>query len=194
MGICLIAYSVSASHLDAVLAEPALAWRVLEAEDDSSYLEQLAADNRTSWLLRLLGKAKPPRAPSTLSLADAERRELDVDKAWDGLRHCIALCAPGAPNFFEGDGKVGTFEVGYGPALHVRPDTIAKCAAAIESLDEDTLLKAFRTADFKGVYLEALWKRQDEEAESYLLENYRDFRQFIQHCAARRQAALLQYT
>lgn len=194
MGICLIAYSVSASHLDAILAEPALVWRVLEAEDDSSYLEQLAADNRSSLLQRLLGKAKPPRAPSTLGLADPRRRELDVDKAWDGLRHCIALCAPGTPDFFQGDGKIGSFEVGYGPALYVKPDTIAKCAAAIESLDEDTLLKAFRSADFKGVYLEALWQRQDEEAESYLLENYREFRPFIQHCAAHRQAAILQYT
>lgn len=194
MGICLIAYSLSASHLDAVLAEPALIWRVLEAEDDSSYLEQLAADNRTSLLQRLLGRAKPPRAPSTLSLADPERRELDVDKSWDGLRHCVALCAPDAANFFEGDGKIGDFEVGYGPALYVGPDTVARCAAALASLDEGTLLKAFRTADFKGVYLEALWKRQDEEAESYLLENYRDFGQFIQHCAAHRQAAILQYT
>lgn len=194
MGICLIAYSVSASHLDAILAEPALVWQVLEAEDDSNYLEQLAADNRTSLLQRLLGKAKPARAPSTLSLADPQRRELDVDKSWDGLRHCLAHCSPGAPNFFEGDGKIGNFEVGYGPALCVRPDTIAKCAAALGALDEDMLLKAFRTADFKGVYLEALWKRQDEEAESYLLENYRDFRKFVQHGAAHGQAAVLQYT
>jgi len=167
---------------------------VLDTEDDASYLEQLAADNRPSLLQRLLGKARPARAPSTLTLADANRKLLDVDKAWDGLRHCISLCAPEAPNFFEGDGKVGSFEVGYGPALYVRPDTIKPCAAATESLDEGTLLKAFRTADFKGVYLEALWKRQDEQAESYLLENYRDFRQFIQHCAAQGQAAILQYT
>jgi hypothetical protein len=194
MGICFVAYSVSLQNLASVQADPALVWHVLESEDDSAYLRQLAEDAKTSLLQRLFGKKKVLAAPKSLSFSRAELRVLDLDKSWDGLRHCIKLCAPNAPDFFEGDGQIGSIEVGYGPALFAESHTVARFSEALEGVSEEALLEALRTADFKGIYLDGLWKRQDEDARSYLLENFRELRAFAAHCSSHDQAAVLQFT
>jgi len=193
MGICFLAYSLSPHNLASVGASPALVWRVLESDDEAAYLRQLAKDGKTSLLQRLLGKTKAVAPPQSLSFSDAELKMLDLDKSWDGLRHCIRLCAPDSPDFFEGDGQIGSIEVGYGPALFAEGPTIARYARSLEGITDDALLATLRTADFSGVYLDGLWKRQDEDAESYLLENFHDLRAFIAHCASHGQAALLQF-
>lgn len=194
MGICFVAYSISPHNLATVRADPALVWRVLESEDDAAYLKQLAEDNKTSLLQRLFGKKKAPAVPKSLSFSEAEMSVLDLDKSWDGLRHCIQLCAPDAPAFFEGEGQIGAIDVGYGPALFIESHTVARYAQALEGISEDTLLEKLRTSDFEGVYLDGLWKRQDEEARAYLLENFRDLRAFTAHCASQGQAAILHFT
>jgi hypothetical protein len=194
MGVCFVAYSVSNSNLALILADPPLVWRVLDTESDASYLKQLAADSRPSLLQRLFGKPNSVPLPKSLCFAEGELRVLDVDKAWDGLRLCIKRCAPDAPDFFEGGGQVGSFEVGYGPALYAKSETIADYAAALDGIDEAALLDQLRSADFRGVYLEDVWKRHDEDAKSYLLENFRDLHAFAKHCAAHQQAAILQFT
>ena len=89
MGVCFVAYSVSRENLALILADPPLVWRVLDTESDSSYLKQLAAANSVSLLRRLFGAPKAAPQPKSLSFSDGELRELDVDKAWDGLRLCI---------------------------------------------------------------------------------------------------------
>lgn len=194
MGVCFVAYAVSQRNLALILADPPLVWQVLDTESDASYLKQLAAENRQSVLKRLFGAPKAVPEPKSLSFSPGELRELDVDKAWDGLRLCIQQCAPNAPDFFAGDGQVGRFEVGYGPALYAKSETMAGFASALESIDEAALLDKLRAADFKGVYLEGVWKRQDEDARSYLLENFRELGAFAKHCAAHQHAAILQFT
>jgi len=194
MGVCFVAYSVSRSNLELILADPPLVWRVLDTESDASYLKELASQNRPSLLHRLFGTPTSVPEPKSLSFSDGELRELDVDKAWDALRLCISQCAPNAPDFFEGDGQVGSFETGYGPALYAKSETIADFANALENIDEFCLLDKFRSADFKDVYLSAVWKRQDDDARSYLLENFRELQAFTKHCVAHKHAAILQFT
>lgn len=194
MGVCFVAYSISKSNLALILADPPLVWRVLDRESDAGYLAQLAVENRSSLLNRLFGKPKPTSKPKSLTFLESELRELDVDKAWDGLRLCIKQCVPNAPDFFEGQGKIGNFEIGYGPALYATSEIIAAFASALQGIEEAALVDKLRTADFKGVYLADVWKRQDEVAKSYLLENFRDLRAFARHCTAHDQAAILQFT
>lgn len=194
MGVCFVAYSVSRSNLALILADPPLVWRVLDTESDASYLKQLAADSRPTLLQRLLGAPRARPQPKSLSFVEGELRELDVDKAWDGLRLCIRQCAPEAPDFFNGDGKVGSFEIGYGPALFAKNETISEFASALEGIDEADLLDKLRTGDFDDVYLSGVWKRRDEEARSYLLENFRELHAFTKHCVAHQLAAILQFT
>ncbi len=194
MGVCFVAYSVSPSNLEKIKADPPLVWHVLEPEDDSAYLRQLEADSKQSLLQRWFGKPKPLAEPQSLVFEDGELKVLDTDKAWDGLRLCIKLCAPQAPDFFEGDGQLGDFEVGYSPAQYVEPGTITRFAAALDGIQEAELLHQLQVADFKGVYLEGVWNARDEEAQSYLLENFRELRAFIKHCNAHGHAAVLQFT
>jgi hypothetical protein len=177
-----------------ILADPPLVWRVLDPESDASYLKQLAAENRPSLLQRLFGSPRAAPEPKSLSFSNGELRELDVDKAWDGLRLCVQQCAPNAPDFFEGDGQVGSFEIGYGPALYSKGETIADFASALEGIDDVTLLDRFKSADFEDVYLADVWKRKDAEAQSYLLENFRELQAFAKHCVVHRHAAILQFT
>lgn len=194
MGICFTAYALGTGNLEQVLADPPLVWQVLEQEDPQAYLNQLEALAGQSWLQRLMGRPAPRPQPRQLAFGPQELRPLELDKAWDGLRCCLQLCAPDAPDLFEGDGPVGDFEVGYGPALHVRADTLARYAAAIAPVDEAALLASFARADFHDVYLAGLWQRQDEDARSYLLENYRELQAFAQHCTRHGLGAVLQFS
>lgn len=194
MGICFLAYSLNPGNLALVRADPALVWRVLEPEDDAAYRRQLAEDSKTTLLQRLLGRTKTPASPKAIEFSDSELKVLDLDKSWDGLRHGIRLCAAESPGFFEGDGQIGAIEVGYGPALFVESGTIARFSQALAGIQEDDLLQTLRTADFDGVYLDGVWKRRDEDAQAYLLENFRDLRAFVEHCASQGQAAILQFT
>lgn len=194
MGICLVAYTVSPANLALIQAEPSLVWRVIEPDDEDAYLRQLAADSKSSLLQRLFGRAKVQPSPKTLTFGDGELSVLDMDKAWDGVRTCIQLCAPGAPDLLAGEGRIGSFEVGYGPALYVTSETVARFAAAVDGITEDALLERFATADFADVYLADLWKQQDEDARSYLLENFGELQGFTRQCAAQGHAVVLQFT
>lgn len=194
MGVCFVAYSVSCANLARVQADPPLVWQVLEPEDDSRYLQQLASEGQNPWWQRLLGRKRPEPVPHKLAFATGELRAVDLDKSWDGLRLCIRHCAPAAPDFFEGDGQVGDFEVGCAPAQFVHSATMARFAEALDGIGEDRLLEPLARADFEDVYLAGVWQRRDEEARSYLLENFRELRGFAQHCATHDQAAILQFT
>lgn len=194
MGVCLIAYSIGPANLTRVLADPPLVWRLLEADDDSAYLQQLALQARPTLWQRLRGQRPPAPTPQPLVLAPDEGRVLELDKSWDGLRRCLQLLAPQAPDLFAGDGQVGSFEVGHGPALFVRPETLARAAAAFEGLEDTQLLQTLRTVDFSGAYLAALWATRSDEAADYLLENAHDLQDFLRHAATHGQGAVLQFT
>ena len=194
MGVCLLAYSISTENLGRVRADPPLVWRVLDGDDDTNYLKQLASDSKHSLIQRLFGKRQTLPTPQSIRFSEGERRALDVDKSWDGLRACIRYCAPQAPDMFAGDGKIGDFEVGYGHALYVRSETMSALDATLKDITEVQLLQALQSVNFKGVYLENLWSRNSGDATAYLLENYRDLQAFVRHCAAHQHGAILQFT
>ncbi len=196
MGICCSLYALSPEQLARLRADPPLIWRLLEPDDASTYLAEIAPPQRASWLQRLLGRAQTPAAPAVAvpDFPGHERLEADLDKSWDGLRHCIGRCAPDAPDFFAGDGPIGRIEVGYGPALAVDSDTLARYAALLEGVGEEGLRRQLQSSDFKDVYLGDLWRRQGADVEDYLLENFRELLGFLRQAAAQGQAAVICYT
>lgn len=194
MGICFVAYSISTRNLERVLADPPLVWRVIDPDDDASYLRQLAAGSKRSLLQRLFAKPSPAPVLSPLVFSEAERRILDIDKSWDGLRTCIRACAPDAPDLIAGEGTVGDFEIGYGPALYAGRESLAGFSAALDRIGEAMLLDKLRTENFKDVYLSGTWKQNDADSMSYLLENFRELHAFARHCAVHEQAAIIQLT
>ena len=84
--------------------------------------------------------------------------------------------------------------MGYGPALAVDSDTLARYAALLEGVGEEGLRQQLQSSDFKDVYLGDLWRRQGADVEDYLLENFRELLGFLRQAAAQGQAAMICYT
>lgn len=196
MGICCSIHPLAPDQLARLRADPPLVWRLLEPEDEKPYLAELGAAQPVSWLQRLLGRGRTRTTPAVAvpDLPAPALDTLDLDKSWDGLRHCIGLCAPGAPDLFTGDGAIGRIEVGYGPALAVDSGTLARYAEALERIDEGRLLHQLLSSDFKDVYLGDLWRRRGADAEAYLLDNFRELLGFMRQAAAKGLAAVICYS
>ena len=193
MGVCFLAYAVADHHIERLLADPPLVWRLLEPDDEAAYLREIGFDARPSLWARLTGKAAaaPPPVPS-LNFAEQEMRMLDLDKSWDGINTCLKALAPGAPNFFEDGEPIGAIEVGYGPALCLLSAAMARIAAAYATVDTAALIEVSQRVDMADAYLSALWRRQDAESQAYLSENFAELQDFFQHTARHGLGAVIQ--
>lgn len=194
MGVCFVAYAVSDANIEAVLADPPLVWRVVESDDESSYLRELGRAAKPSLWERFFAKPRPAPVVRHLRFTEHELRLVDLDKSWDGLNACLKVCAPQAPNFFEGSGEVGKIEVGYGVALYHRSDTLRQIAQAYAGLSDAELLAAFRAADLKRAYPTGFWDPNNAELHAYLTENFAELKAFLQHTQAHSLGAILQFT
>lgn len=194
MGVCFVAYAVSDQNIDAILADPPLVWRVVSQEDDSSYLNALKAASRRSLLDRLLGRTPVLLEPKTLLLDEPQQHFVDLDKSWDGLNRVLAALTPSAPDFFDAPQCPGGIEVGYSPALYQRSPVVAQVAAAWADISMDDLTRALQSVDFRGAYLDGVWLRRDEEALSYLKENFILLQAFVVHARRHGLGALIQMT
>jgi Domain of unknown function (DUF1877) len=195
MGVCFVAFAVSDHHIAEILADPPLVWRVLDAEDDRSYLRELSSGDKPSLLEKLLGRTPPPpRIPRRLTFADTELKTVDLDKCWDLLNAALKLCAPDAPNFFEASGDVGRVDVGYGPAGYHRSEVMSRIAVAYLAVSEQAILEALRTADLKGVYRREIWEQPDAVAIDYVTEHFKELQAFVRHTADHSLGAILQST
>lgn len=194
MGVCFVAYAISDQNLDAILADPPLVWRVVEPDDDSSYLKALEAAARPSFMGRLLGRRAAPAEPKTLPRDGPQQRFVDLDKSWDGLNRVLAALAPSAPNFFDAPECPGGIEVGYGPAMYQRSEVVSQVAAAWAGLTQADLRLALASTDFRGAYLEDVWLRRDDEALDYLSENFAGLQAFVALAQKHQLGALIQMT
>lgn len=194
MGVCCVVYAVSDQNLDAILADPPLVWRVVEPDDDSSYLEALEAAARPSFMHRLLGRRAAPVEPKSLPLDGPQWRFVDLDKSWDGLNRVLTTLVPSAPAFFDAPTCPGGIEVGYGPAMYQRSDVVSALATAWAGLSQADLRQALATTDFSGAYLEGVWKQRDGEALAYLSENFAGLQAFLALAQTHRLGTLIQMT
>lgn len=194
MGVCFVAYAVSDANITEVLADPSLVWRVIESEDESSYLRELSKGAQSSMLAKLFGKTRPAPEIRTLHFTEFELRFVDLDKSWDGLNACLKVCAPQAPNFFEGSGEVGKIEVGYGRALYHRSDVMTRVAQAYAGLTSEHLLASFRSLDLTGSYPRGMWRQHDPHIESYLTENLAELQAFVGYTKEHALGAIIQFT
>lgn len=194
MGVCFVSYAVSDANIAEVLADPPLIWRIVDSEDEGSYLRELEKGARVSAWARLFGKTKPTPEVRHLSFTAHELRSVDLDKSWDGLNACLKVCVSRAPNFFEGTGEVGKIEVGYGAALYHRSETMHRIADAYAGLTAEQLLATFRSIDLKHVYPKGLWKQQDADVDSYLRENFAELQAFVKYTSEHSLGAIIQLT
>jgi len=192
MGVCFVGYSLTDSHIDEISADPLLIWRVVEPEDESVYLHAVEEAAKGSWFSKLVGKPTPTAIAITFS--EHELRSVDLDKSWDGLNACLKSLVSDLPHFFDGSGSFGKIEVGYGPALFHHSEALAQFAARYCAISDSDLLAAFATVDLTKTYPKQLWMRRDEEAKSYLRENFIALKRFLDHTSTHSMGAVLQFT
>lgn len=194
MGVCLVAYAVSDANIAAVLADPPLIWRIVEADDESSYLRELERGAEVPLWARLFGKTRPAPEVRHLAFTPHELRPVDLDKSWDGLNGCLKVLAPQVPNFFDGTGQFGKIEVGYSPAAYHRSDAMQRIAEAFTGLTAEQLLATYRSLDLTRAYPSGMWRQQDADIESYLTENFAELQAFVKHTREHGLGAVIQFT
>ncbi|MCB1770937.1 MAG: DUF1877 family protein [Candidatus Competibacteraceae bacterium] len=193
MGVCCVAYAVGDDTLSLVLQDPARVWQVLEPDDDSRYLTARAELYRAPFLMRLLGRRIIAPPVHRVALTLPEGRMMDLDKSWDGLRVCLAAACPNAPKFFDGP-KLSPIDAGYGPPIYHLSNESRRVAESYLAVSETDLVTALHDPAAKEAYPTAIWREPDEEAKSYLIENFRELRAFMAHLKENGLGVIIQYT
>jgi hypothetical protein len=124
--------------------------------------------------------------------------DLDVDKAWHAIHFLLTGTAWDGDtpwNFVAVGGTELGEDLGYGPARGFTAAEVRIIAAALESLPPEALLQRFDSSRLMTaeIYPE-IWDRpaEQDDTQSYILENYDALRDFV--CgAAKSNEALLVY-
>lgn len=197
MGICLSAQTLSDEKIERIITDPPLIWRVVAPENVDLYLKETGQSKPPGFLAKLFGSKRewPPIVPQ-FEFASGERHEVDLDKSWDGIDFCVSAIERSAayPNLFKDGQEVGNVEIGYGPAMCFTSDQVARLANLYQSIAEEELLSKFEPAKMKGVYLDGLWQRGDDDSRDYLTENFAALKAFLAFSAEKRLGIVIQYT
>jgi hypothetical protein len=197
MGICMRAKAVSDDKIASAIADPPLVWRILEPENPDLYLREIGQLRKPGLLARLFGAGESRSGPvPDFDFSEAESLEADLDKSWDGLNHCLKrLVAPdNCRNLFEDGTPVGKVEVGYGPALCLHSDEVARIAEAYCAIADQALLAQFAPDRMAAVYPKGLWSQDSDDLRAYLVENFAELKNFLTHAKDCGLGVIVQYT
>jgi hypothetical protein len=179
--------------IDKLLETPALVWRILTPDDPG--VTARSAERNQGFFARLFRKKETypvaPQAPD-LQLADGERNEADLDKAWHGIHYLLTGSDWGGDpplNFLVAGGlPVGDVDVGYGPARVFRSSEVARIRDALCAIQPDDLRRRYNP----GVMMEqdiypSIWDRdpKDDDALGYLLEHFAVLQRFVSDAASK---------
>lgn len=188
MGVCFESSTLPDAVIERLVAEPPLVWRLLAPDEPEAWLDEIGAGRRPGFIARLLGATETPvpdTVPNVEVPADA-RFSVDLDKAWDGINHCVKQLAPDAPvNLFEGGQAIGRIEVGYGPAIAFTSRDVAQLHATYAAIAPDDVLRVRRETDMRRVYPRGLWDDDRDDADEYLLDSFRELQTFLATAAGR---------
>ena len=187
MSMCLGMVTLDDANIARVLADPPLIWQVISPDDPAPYEEARRAARAPSLLGRLLGRKPAPDAPvDDLDLADDERVDAELDKAWHGIHYLLTGTAwEGAPplNLLVSGGlEVGRIDVGYGPARVLVSSMVKEVHEALEGVSDETLRSRFLPDEMMKlkIYPE-IWDRdpEDDDTLGYLMDNVATLRGFL---------------
>ena len=164
-----------------------LAWR-LGIEPD-----ELGTDAAGDALLRLMGGEGLRSDDAARRAADDDRPSLSLDKAWHGVSYLLAdgyEPAAGPPgNAVLGGTEIGDDDHGYGRARFFVPAEVEEIAESLARPGLEAELRGrYRPEEMTelGVYPGG-W---DDEALDWLLNAFRDLREFFREAAAQHAAVL----
>ncbi len=195
MGVCCVLYAVSDDHIAQCLADPPLVWQVVEPEDERAYLDELASQAKVPCSRGSSERARQKPVARTLRFSAPERREVDLGQILGRPEGLPEAPGPGRAGCLRRQRtRSATWTVGYGPALYHRGETVQRIGRAFAPISEDALVDAYRSLDHTGLYPKGLWRREDREVESYLVENFLLLRSFLQHVKQHSLGVILRFT
>jgi len=131
--------------------------------------------------------------------AEMPEPELDLDKSWHGIHYLLTGTAweigEGASAAILGGEEIGE-DGGYGPARILRPELVRTIAAALDTLDVETLRARFNPAAMAAadIYPDGWADVTDDVFDSYFAPYFTEPRRFYKTAAANDQAVLLAIT
>ena len=191
MGIYLAIYSVSDATIERLLADPPLAWRVMDPEQPEREAKARAdRQPRPGLFARLMGaKAEPPPAPAPFELAPGEGdlgNAGDFEKSWHGLHYFLTGTSDeGEPplNFLMGGGRELELEDGETPLLtHSSADT-RRIADALTRLSDEEVRRRVNLDEMIRLEIYPGW--DDAEDMEYLFGELRRLRATVSGVASR---------
>lgn len=148
------------------------------------YGPEAAAARPQGFLARLFGSRPAPVAPIAWT-PRSEANEIDIEKAWHGLHFLFTGTAwegdEPAGYLVTGGRPIGSVDAGYGPARALEPDDVGELARYLTSLSEADLEQRYdpeRMTSLK-IYPEIWGDDGEEEALEYLVEGFRQLRDFV---------------
>ena len=194
MGMILELSTVADSTIDRLLEKPTLIWQIL-APDEHRGVASRSAEQTQGFFARLFGKKKAdgvaPPMPE-LQLADDERNETDLDKAWHGIHYLLTGSNWGGDpplNFLVAGGlPVGDVDVGYGPARVFHSSEVARIHDDLGAIQPDDLRRRYNPDEMmeQDIY-PTIWDRdpKDDDALGYLVEYFAVLQRFVGEAAGR---------
>jgi len=189
MGMCMVLHSLSDQNILRIQTEPELIWRLIAADDPDAYLQVVQEKNRSGIWARLFGQAKvsPPELVS-LSYADGENVDIDLDKSWQGIHYCLNETAYEAESPMDfitlGGEEAGTVEVGYGPARLFDSPTVREISALLHDISAEQLKVNYDPQRMQKLDIYPnIWEREGDDGFEYIAEYYNILKQFINHCS-----------
>lgn len=109
---------------------------------------------------------------------------VDLDKAWHGIHYLLTQTAWEGEEplcyLLAGGTELPDLDMGYGPARVLSAEQTAAFAQALASLEESTLAERFEPdALAQADIYPDIWHEEDDEALEYLLEYFRQLREFV---------------
>ncbi len=191
MSMCLGLATLSDAHIDRVLGDPPLIWRVVAPDDPDPFEAARAAQQKPTLPSRLFGPRQETPTAVGLELSATEGTGTDLDKAWHGIHYLLTGTAwEGVPplNFLLGGGRsVGDIVVGYGPARVLSLAETRKACDALRAVTDEDLRARFNPTDMlaEEIY-PGIWAREleDDDTLGYLLEYVQTLRRFLDQAVA----------
>lgn len=195
MGICFVAITATDEMIERLHGEPPLFWRLYAPEEPAFYWDAIGAGKKPGFLSRLFGAKEIP-IPDPLPAFEYEegaRKEVDLDKSWDGINFCLKALCPGGPNLFEDGKAVGEVDVGYGPAMTFSAADTKTVAESYLGIAATELLSVLQASAMGDVYPKAVWERSDQDTQDYLTENFTALQAFLEFAVAKKLGTVVVY-
>lgn len=180
-------------NLQRLLDDPPLVYRVIAPEDEELYRRVRNDFNQKGFRSRLLARKEEGADDpySRLHYSEGEGASANLGRAWHGIHYLFTKTAwkgkPPLDFLLNGGDRVGSLDLGFGPARVFHPRDAKNIHEALARIYEDELSEKFNARDMlKHDIYPQIWENKDgdEEPLAYLLKYLAVLRGFMEKTAA----------